>query len=496
MDEGKHLATVAGGAPEDQLAEHEKNGGSTFSADGKDLNGTDKYSVGAYPDRTEHVDNLTTEKLEEFKKKNSDVLSKEDHAVGTWKDPDTGKTVLDVAKTYADRDEAIAAGKAANQKSIYHLGGEGEIQTGGTGKQNAAAEKPAEKFPTSAYEDKGDGMHEVRTGPGNSLGHLTAQDLNDTTVQEVSHWVAKDARGKGLGAQQLETLSQSLPKEKTTLVSDELSPSAEGAWKKFQSQYPDAVTKDAKGVYKVDLRKMRGEELPTASGGSPAGASQGADTAKSMIKGATREADSVGEPKPDATLRYVTPDGKGLYSTSPHKWLAEQGLKSAGVELKKGVDSIGEFTKQSGSVRIVSSHADSPHIAIEVNGPVTPKQMRALANLAKGKELRYDVWGPKGESALGTFGDFQRAVDAAHPEPIDKETPATLQETLPDLAKEHLTPEEKAGKKANQQGILHLGKEGYIPTGGTGEAVKPDFDKFHTTTMEKPGAKKSPMKKM
>jgi hypothetical protein len=445
MDEGKHLATVAGGAPEDQLAEHEKNGGSTFSADGKDLNGTDKYSVGAYPDRTEHVDNLTTEKLEEFKKKNSDVLSKEDHAVGTWKDPDTGKTVLDVAKTYADRDEAIAAGKAANQKSIYHLGGEGEIQTGGTGKQNAAAEKPAEKFPTSAYEDKGDGMHEVRTGPGNSLGHLTAQDLNDTTVQEVSHWVAKDARGKGLGAQQLETLSQSLPKEKTTLVSDELSPSAEGAWKKFQSQYPDAVTKDAKGVYKVDLRKMRGEELPTASGGSPAGASQGADTAKSMIKGATREADSVGEPKPDATLRYVTPDGKGLYSTSPHKWLAEQGLKSAGVELKKGVDSIGEFTKQSGSVRIVSSHADSPHIAIEVNGPVTPKQMRALANLAKGKELRYDVWGPKGESALGTFGDFQRAVDAAHPEPIDKETPATLQETLPDLAKEHLTPEEKAG---------------------------------------------------
>ena len=116
-----------------QLAAHEANGGSTFSSKGKDLNGTDKYSVGAYPDRTEQVDKLTPERLEEFKKKNADVLSKEDHAVGTWKDPDTGKAVLDVTKLYDGKDEAIAAGKAANQKAIYHLGGEGEIQTGGTG---------------------------------------------------------------------------------------------------------------------------------------------------------------------------------------------------------------------------------------------------------------------------------------------------------------------------------------------------------------------------
>jgi len=132
-------AAVAGGAPDDQLAEHEKNGGSTFSSDGKDLNGTDKYSVGAYPDRTEQVDKLTPERLEEFKKKNADVLAKEDHAVGTWKDPDTGKSVLDVAKTYADRDEAIAAGKAANQKSIYDLAKGKEIKTEGTGEATPKA---------------------------------------------------------------------------------------------------------------------------------------------------------------------------------------------------------------------------------------------------------------------------------------------------------------------------------------------------------------------
>jgi hypothetical protein len=128
-----------------QLAAHDKNGGSTFSSKGKDLNGTNNYSVGSYPDRTEQVDKLTPERLDEFKKKNADVLSKDDHAVGTWKDPDTGKAVLDVAKTYIDRDKAIAAGKAANQKAIYHLGGEGEIQTGGTGEVNAKG-SPIDEF--------------------------------------------------------------------------------------------------------------------------------------------------------------------------------------------------------------------------------------------------------------------------------------------------------------------------------------------------------------
>jgi len=116
-----------------QIAAHEANGGSTFTPEGQNLNGVDKYAVGAYPDRTESVGTLTPETLQAFKDKNQDVLSQDNHSVGTWHDPETGKHVLDVSKLYDGRDEAIAAGKAANQKSIYHLGGEGEIQTGGTG---------------------------------------------------------------------------------------------------------------------------------------------------------------------------------------------------------------------------------------------------------------------------------------------------------------------------------------------------------------------------
>lgn len=117
----------------EQIAAHEKNGGSTFTPEGKNLAGTDTHAVGAYPERTLEVDKLTPEVLAKFKADNADVLSKGEHAVGTWKDPDTGKTVLDVSKTIQNRGEAVAAGKAANQKAIYHLGKGEEIPTGGTG---------------------------------------------------------------------------------------------------------------------------------------------------------------------------------------------------------------------------------------------------------------------------------------------------------------------------------------------------------------------------
>ena len=140
---------------DDQLSAHEEGGGSTFTPAGENLAGKNLYSVGAYPERTLHVDKLTPEVLAKFKADNADVLSQPDHAVGTWKDPDTGKAVLDVSKTYADRAEAVAAGKDANQKAIYHLGGEGEIQTGGTGegpapKLSAKEQKAADKATAAA----------------------------------------------------------------------------------------------------------------------------------------------------------------------------------------------------------------------------------------------------------------------------------------------------------------------------------------------------------
>ena len=116
-----------------QVEEHEKNGGSTFTPEGRNLAGADTHAVAAYPERGQTVDQLTSENLAAFKQKNADVLAGGQHAVGTWKDPETGKTALDIVKTVADRDEAVKAGQDANQKAIYHLKTGETIPTGGTG---------------------------------------------------------------------------------------------------------------------------------------------------------------------------------------------------------------------------------------------------------------------------------------------------------------------------------------------------------------------------
>ena len=238
-----------------QLAAHEANGGSTFSSKGKDLNGTDNYSVGSYPDRTEQVDKLTPERLEEFKKKNDDVLSKEGHAVGTWKDPDTGKAVLDVARIYTDRDEAIAAGKAANQKSIYHLGGEGEIKTGGTGEGPVAGTKAKPDFDMIKDADGKPDRLEI-THNGEPMGHLKIEE------QVPGTWTIKDAavkpgeQGKGFGkAAFMQAFDEALKAGAKTVESDVSNTSkANATWESIKKDYPEAVTEE-NGQYSVDLGK-------------------------------------------------------------------------------------------------------------------------------------------------------------------------------------------------------------------------------------------------
>jgi hypothetical protein len=121
---------------ESQVKIHNEEGGSTFNADGENLKGADKYSVGAYPDKTEKVEgDLTAAKLRDFQTKNAELLDK-DHGVGTWKD-DNGTTWLDVVKLIGDRDKAIEAGKQYNQKAIFGLKNGELIDTGGTGEAPA-----------------------------------------------------------------------------------------------------------------------------------------------------------------------------------------------------------------------------------------------------------------------------------------------------------------------------------------------------------------------
>jgi hypothetical protein len=140
IDRGIHLPGVGGGSAStvslptmNQFDAHMQNGGSTFS-EGKDMSGADMHAVGSYPERTEQIgQNFSPEHIEYFKSKNQDLLSRPNHAVGTWQDPDTGMHTLDVSQLIPDREAAISAGRAANQKSIYHLKSGELIDTGGTG---------------------------------------------------------------------------------------------------------------------------------------------------------------------------------------------------------------------------------------------------------------------------------------------------------------------------------------------------------------------------
>jgi hypothetical protein len=164
IDRGIHLPGVGGGSAStvslptaNQFDAHMQNGGSTFSPQGDDMSGTDAHAVSAYPERTERIgQDFNPEHLEDFKSKNADLLSRPDHAVGTWQDPDNGLHTLDVNRLIGNRDEAVRVGKLANQKSIYHLGTGELIDTGGTGESpknlqdvvsnyNRSIDKPAVK---------------------------------------------------------------------------------------------------------------------------------------------------------------------------------------------------------------------------------------------------------------------------------------------------------------------------------------------------------------
>jgi hypothetical protein len=113
---------------------HTANGGSTFNLHQGDLAGTDNYAVAAHPERGEVLDHQpTTKDIQAFAKKNADLLKDPEKSIGTWHDTSNDTHALDVVATMPDREKAIALGKANDQKAIFGLKNNEEINTGGTG---------------------------------------------------------------------------------------------------------------------------------------------------------------------------------------------------------------------------------------------------------------------------------------------------------------------------------------------------------------------------
>jgi hypothetical protein len=144
----------AGGAPADirtQVGAHNANGGSTFHPEKGDLKGQPYFAVGGEPEfknpdlkMTVKGGELTAEQLKEFSERPAvkEALAKHpDASIGTWHDTGEDNTVVELVKTPAARDEAIAMGVKNGEKAIYDLKEGKEIPTGGDQSKMSAEDR-------------------------------------------------------------------------------------------------------------------------------------------------------------------------------------------------------------------------------------------------------------------------------------------------------------------------------------------------------------------
>ena len=120
----------------EQLYEHSKEGGSTFTTDGENQAGAKGMgSVAVFPSRSMTIKDILTEDiLNDYMELNKDVLSGNNYAIGTWYDSKTGLTWLDIILV-TDLENAIKLGIENNQIAIFDLEIMDEVLTGGDGQK-------------------------------------------------------------------------------------------------------------------------------------------------------------------------------------------------------------------------------------------------------------------------------------------------------------------------------------------------------------------------
>jgi hypothetical protein len=195
------------------------------------------YAVSVFPERTARVPgaDITPEDLHAFVSDNADLLKDPRNVVGTWHDPKSNATYLDVTTVVPDRERAVALGRAhlGNQKGVYDLEKGEFIGTGGNGEDAPAVPPLADRtdwahglarhefyVPGDRVTYKGD-TFEVKGKAGARLKLANVADPAievtvpadrvqlhpDTLPKETSHEQAEpsstvlDARATGAGAE-------------------------------------------------------------------------------------------------------------------------------------------------------------------------------------------------------------------------------------------------------------------------------------------------------
>ena len=113
-------------APAEEIAAlHNANGGASYSLVSGDIAGQPGYAVSIYPRRERILPYrfLSHRQVRTFIRDNWDLLSDPSLGVvvGTWFNPEAGRTHLDVSAHVQDREVAETVGKASKQIAIYDL---------------------------------------------------------------------------------------------------------------------------------------------------------------------------------------------------------------------------------------------------------------------------------------------------------------------------------------------------------------------------------------
>ncbi len=117
--------------PQVALTHQVAGGSSTNLVTGKDLGGTDNYTVSVHKGREALFTEAPTEQqLREYVEKNADLLSDPANILGTWYNKRDGLHYVDVSMTVPDVQSAIRLGREHKQEAVFYLGTYDEIPVG------------------------------------------------------------------------------------------------------------------------------------------------------------------------------------------------------------------------------------------------------------------------------------------------------------------------------------------------------------------------------
>jgi hypothetical protein len=123
--------------------------GSTFSLFFGNQSGQRMFAVALFAERTVYVSGkrVTSDTIRRFITENLLLLRKASACIGTWYDPETDLTSLDVVFITGDRKLAARLGKQYNQIGIFDLLRLEFIPTGGSGMALTEAPSLLKRFP-------------------------------------------------------------------------------------------------------------------------------------------------------------------------------------------------------------------------------------------------------------------------------------------------------------------------------------------------------------